>query len=258
MFELFLKLHFFLALLAVLALLKHVLPFSHQAWIFPVASLGLWGLNTFLRLSRIAYYNLGGRPPNRVGQASVTHFLRSQEEDVVSAIVVTVRLRRPLSIRPGQYVYLFFSDMGIRRRLQAHPYSIAWWDDSLNAMNLSFLIQPQSGISSELIARNSIRKVIIDGPYGKDLKLDDCETVILIAKGIGISGIISYARHMTYRRVSKDKDHEAYRRGLITRKLDVFWVMEDNCQQDWASEWIQNLQSKDAEKVTTITETFRD
>ncbi|RDL41166.1 uncharacterized protein BP5553_01145 [Venustampulla echinocandica] len=159
--------------------------------------------------------------PFRAGQASITHFFESKGEDVVGAIAMTVRLRRPLRIRPGQYLYLFLSDMGLRRRIQAHPYVITWWDDSFSAMNLSFLIQPHNGISSELAARNSIQSVIIDGPYGKDLQLENYETVILIAKGIGIAGIIPYARHMTYRRTSKGKDHEAYRRGLLTRKLDL-------------------------------------
>jgi len=126
---------------------------------------------------------------------------------------------------------------------------VTWWDDSKRAMSLSFLIQPQGGVSAGLIARNSIRSVIIDGPYGKDLALEDYETVILIAKGIGIAGILPYARHMTYRRVSKEKDNEAYRRGLIIRKVDVFWVMEDNSQEHWISEWITDLQQKDSEKV---------
>lgn len=187
-----------------------------------------------------------------MGQASVTHFFDGPDEEVVSAVKLTVRLRRPLKIHPGQYFYLFLSDMGLRRRFQAHPYVITWWDDSLHAMNISFLIQPHSGISSDLIARNSLRSVTVDGPYGKDLKLENYETVILIAKGIGIAGLLPYARHMTYRRVSKDKDHEAYRRGLITRKIDIFWIMDDNCQQDWLSAWISELQNRDSDKVCSF------
>ena len=92
--------------------------------------------------------------------------------------------------------------------------------------------------------------MIIDGPYGKDHHLEDYETVILVAKGIGIAGILPYVRHMTYRRVSKDKDFEAYRRGLITRKIDVFWVLGDNYEEDWVSEWLSELQKRDSEKVS--------
>ncbi|KAH8787543.1 hypothetical protein F5882DRAFT_293398 [Hyaloscypha sp. PMI_1271] len=161
-----------------------------------------------------------------------------------------VHLRRPQKIQPGQYIYLSFSGMGLRQRLQSHPYVIAWWDNSIKATSLSFLIQPDNGVSSELIRRNSISKVRIDGPYGKDLGLEKYETVILTAKGIGIAGIMPYVRHLAYRKLSTGKAHEAYRRGLITRKIDVYWILEDNTQEDWVSDWIVDLQKKDSQKAS--------
>ena len=235
-----------------IALLGHIPPNASlsERTIFPIISLSLWGFNTIMRLARMAYYSLGHKIEP---QAAVEHFYTGLDESTVSAIRLTIQLRRPLikrPIRPGQYAYLHFSDMGVRRRIQSHPYAIAWWDDSLNATSLSFLIQPQSGISTELTSRKSVQTVYIDGPYGKDLKLDNCETVILIAKGIGIAGVLSYLRHMTYRRVSKAKEHGSYRRGLITRNIDVYWIMEDNYQQDWVSEWIAQLHERDSENVS--------
>lgn len=140
--------------------------------------------------------------------------------------------------------------MGVRGRFQSHPYVLTWWDDSRNAMKLEFLIQPQAGISAELISRRSIQNVTIDGLYGKDLHLERHETVILIAKGIGIAGVLPYLRNLTYRRVSKAKEHEAYRRSLITRKIDLFWVLEDNTQEDWATEWLAELQKRDSTNVS--------
>ena len=122
----------------------------------------------------------------------------------------------------------------------------------MRAMELSFLIQPHSGLSSQLIARKSIPNVMIHGPYGKNLHLDEYETVILIAKGIGIAGILPYARHMAYRRLSKDKSNEEYRRGLMTRKLDIIWVLDDNYQDMWVSEYMQQLQMKDKDKVDEL------
>ncbi|KAG9240690.1 hypothetical protein BJ878DRAFT_536971 [Calycina marina] len=116
--------------------------------------------------------------------------------------------------------------MGLRRHFQSHPYTISWWDDSMNVTTLSFLVQPHSGISADMISRSSLRNVSIDGPYGKDLQLHKCETAILVAKGIGIAGILSYVRHMTYRR-----------------------VLEDNTQQEWIAEWLALLQERDSEKA---------
>jgi len=232
----------------IVALLIHLRATGLQTSVFPTVALALWGLNACLRIARIAYYNLGGFRDRQTSQATIKPFFDFGLE-TVSAVRMTVTLRRPLEIRPGQYLYLFLSDMGSRGRFQAHPYVITWWNDSFNATELSFLIQPQRGLSEALISRNAVRSVIVDGPYGKDLCLEKYETVILAAKGIGIAGILPYIRHMTYRKVSKDKEYEAYRRGLITRKIDVFWVLEDNCQEDWISEWIVNLREKDSEKV---------
>lgn len=188
----------------------------------------------------------------KTGQVTVTHFSDGSPENVVSAMRVEVRLRRTQTIRPGQHAYLSFSDMGLRQSITSHPYAIAWWDDSMNATSLSFLVQPANGTSCDLIRRNSFGSVRIDGPYGKDLGLEKYENVILVAKGIGIAGIISYVRHLTYRKLSTGKVHEAYRRGLITRKIDVFWVLEDNTQEDWMSEWISDLREKDSQKVCVL------
>jgi hypothetical protein len=119
------------------------------------------------------------------------------------------------------------------------------------ARTLSFLIQPQDGVSADLAGRKSIRRVILDGPYGKDLHLDSCETIILIASGVGIAGILPYARHMTERRLLPDEDWAyQYRRGLITRKIDVYWVLEDNSQEEWAADWIRELHDIDKKNVT--------
>jgi hypothetical protein len=57
---------------------------------------------------------------------------------------------------------------------------------------------------------------------------------------------------MIYRRSSTSKNLEEYRRGLITRKIDLYWDMEDNSQQDWLEEWIKALKGRDAEKVCLL------
>ncbi|ESZ90807.1 hypothetical protein SBOR_8812 [Sclerotinia borealis F-4128] len=176
----------------------------------------------------IIYYNLGGVGHSLTPQADIFHFYDGSKTRTVNAIRLTVLLRRPMKINPGQYMYLFLSDMGV-----------------------SFLIEPSNGITSKLIGRGSLCSVVMDGPYGKDLRLEDFETVILVAKGIGIAGIIPYVRSLTYRKVNKDKNYDSYGRGLITRKIDLYWVLDDNCQEDWISDWLVDLQMRDSEKVVT-------
>ncbi|KAH8807067.1 hypothetical protein F5884DRAFT_788434 [Xylogone sp. PMI_703] len=248
MFEVFLKVHFFCGIVVVLAVLKHSSRKGLSGAIFPLTSVALWVGNTIFRLIQVAYYNWGSKKFEQTGQASITPFLDEKKTNT-TALRLTVKLQREMQIRPGTYAYLFFSDMGIRRRFQAHPFVIAWWDDSLRATELAFLIQPQSGISADLIRRNTIRSVTVDGPYGKDLHLDEYETVILIAKGIGIAGLLPYVRHMAYRRLSTAQYNDAYRRALITSKIDIYWVLEDDYQQDWISDWIRQIKEKDTENI---------
>jgi predicted ferric reductase len=248
MYEVFLKVHFLLAFIVVIALLEHVFHLGLARSMFPIIALSLWCLNAMIRWGRIIYGNVGGTGFSPA-QASVNHFYDTSKMSSITAVRLTVLLKRPMKILPGQYVYLFLSDMGARRRFQAHPFVIAWWDNSMEATKISILIEPQNGLSAELAARNMIRSVVVDGPYGKDLRLQDFENVILVAKGIGIAGIIPYVRSLTYRRVSKGKEHESYRRGLITRKIDLYWVLEDNCQEDWVSDWLVDLRMRDSEKV---------
>ena len=248
MFEFFLKLHIILAFITVIALLNHLLPSGLGKSMFPVIAMSLWGFNTTWRLARMVYHNIGGRRFNYTTtcQVSITPFFDNPEKTIVSALRLTVGLHRPIKILPGQYVYLFLSDMGLRRRFQAHPYVMTWWDNSVAARKVCFLVQPEAGLSSELTTRNLLGSVVVDGPYGVNLHLEKYETVILIAKGIGIAGLLPYVRHMTYRRMS---NLERYRRGLITRKIDVYWVMDDNCQEDWLAEWLLELQKTDSNRV---------
>jgi NAD(P)H-flavin reductase len=94
--------------------------------------------------------------------------------------------------------------------------------------------------------------MIIDSPYRKDHHLEDYENIVLITRGISIAGILLYIRHMTYRRLSKNTQYEVYYRGMITRKLDVFWVTDHENQKDWATEWLLELQNKDSERVRRV------
>lgn len=249
MYEIFIVIHLFLALAVVIALLVHLGAARSTKSIFPVVSLSLWGTNQALRLSRMVYYSFGKRWKGK-DQATITHFLQESTENAVSAMRITVRLPKETKVQPGDYYYLFLSGLGTPRRLQSHPHVVTWWDYASAAKTLSFLIQPRGGISSDLIGRKSIPRVILDGPYGKDLHLDNCETVILIARGIGIAGILPYARHMTDRRVLPDKNWAyEYRRDLITRKIDLYWVMEDNHEEEWVSDWVGQLRELDYKNV---------
>jgi predicted ferric reductase len=136
-------------------------------------------------------------------------------------------------------------------RLQTHPFTLAWWEgaspqSTVEAKTLNFLIEKRKGLTQKLIRRRSIGAVVLDGPYGVNLGLDNFEFVILVAQGIGIAGILPYIRHLSHRYFHENLE---YQRGLTTRRIDIIWALEDNLQENWATEFILQLQSIDAERV---------
>jgi predicted ferric reductase len=268
MFELFLKIHLLLALIAMGSLLWHLLPGNFVKVLFPTIALFLWVSNMLYQL----YF--GGR----AHQVFITKLYTESNYQNISAIKLKLVLKQPIIIKPGQYLYLrILSDLQSQDRFQAHPFMIAWWDElapvetskrevsvasssakdfrgedeslihHAKAKSLTFLIQPQRGLSARLAMQSSIRSVAFDGPYGQDLHLERYETVMLVAQGIGIAGVLPYAHHLTNWKFHKNKSHK---RAVMTRKLDLYWLLEENYQEKWIGDYLKELQQKDIKQVS--------
>ncbi|KAK2471634.1 hypothetical protein H9L39_16625 [Fusarium oxysporum f. sp. albedinis] len=94
----------------------------------------------------------------------------------------------------------------------------------------------------------------LDGPYGKDLKLHTFETVVLTAKGLGISGILPFALHLAARKRHDNglRDKSARLRdssepvfGDLSRHVDLIWWLEHDDQDRWVHDQLQSLQEVD-------------
>lgn len=236
-YEIFLKVHFLLALGAIIALFNHLLPKGVARFIYPLIALGVWVLNGTVRIARMIYHT------SCINYGNVIEVIpyKKHKEGTVSVICLNIPLRRPLNARGGQYFYIFFSDLGLRRKFQAHPYMVSWWDDT----KMSFLVQPQNGLSLDLLTRTSLRSIVLDGPYGKDLGLENYSKSLLLAKGIGIAGLLPYALSITKRKSTNTE-------GMLTTKVDLYWILEENCQLEWIRSWIEELKGIDPHRVRSI------
>lgn len=260
MFELFLKIHLLLAMIAIGSLLWHLLPGDFVKVLFPTIALLLWVSNMLSQL----YF--GGRAQ----QADITKLYSGSNYQQVSAIKLILVLRRPITIKPGQYLYLrILSDLQFHDRFQAHPFMITWWGEApveaseegarvtpedasvtpghMKEKTLTFLIQPRRGLSARLAMQTSIQNVVFDGPYGRDLCLERYETVMLVAQGIGIAGVLPYAHHLVDWKFHKNT---SYKRAVMTRKLDLYWLLEENYQEEWVGGYLKQLQQKDMGRVS--------
>jgi predicted ferric reductase len=226
------------------ALIFHLSQAHSLKFGFPFTAISLWSLNFLLRLCKVIIYN------RRCASVSAT-----QEDGIVK---LRVRVKRSFfgkfHPRPGQYFYLYFLDLPLPFQYQAHPFMIAWWDLGLDEQaNVTFLIQPQSGLTAEL-GRRSLSHVFLDGPYGQDIRLEDYDTVMLVAKGIGIAGVLPYARFLAERRhldkqIKDSRKTDGALAGQLyrdqTRKVDLFWKLDDNREEAWVSEYLDQLRVLD-------------
>ncbi|KAI1462864.1 hypothetical protein F4805DRAFT_12125 [Annulohypoxylon moriforme] len=241
-YDLFLKAHVALSLLALGTAIWHV-HLTNQSCpkvaIYCAAS--LWGFTIIFRFLRSLYYGL----------ITVDTWQDKQ------ALRMQVRLRRPTKVYPGSYFYLYFPVAPFRFKIRGYPMNVAWWnvadvEGSGYSSELLFLIYHRGSVSSLAERDGNVRKIFVDGPYGQNLSLHEYENIILTAKGPGIVGIIPHALHLAGRRLHDERQRvmeEAYSNHTLyrdkTRKVDMFWVLEDNSQQRWLHNELRTLQKLD-------------
>ncbi len=181
-------------------------------------ALGCWCFNFILSTVRMIYQNLG-RCRDSVRMET---FVDPADEGIVTAVHITVPVGRAWKFRAGQYAYLWLPTIGLRSWFQSHPYSVAWWDNAHGGdRTISFLVEPQEGLSRRLIRRRFLRFALMDGPYGVDAGLGKFETVLLFAGGIGIAGALPYVRHLI---------EEYSERRISTRRLSLVWILKEDCK----------------------------
>lgn len=122
------------------------------------------------------------------------------------------------------------------------------------ASELHFLISHTGHHSKSLETVRKGQFLRLDGPYGRDLHLQSYETVVLAAKGMGILGVLPFARHLAERRnhdegvrskSSRLKDSTEPVFGDLSRHVDLIWWLENRDQEDWVAEQLKLLQKLD-------------
>ncbi|KAH7111757.1 hypothetical protein B0J11DRAFT_542940 [Dendryphion nanum] len=135
---------------------------------------------------------------------------------------------------------------------QLHPFYISWryCDDEGNNY-VVFIVQRQRGFTKNLLFHTgngfdggSEMSAVIEGPYGKELKLDSYGTVLLFATGIGIAGQLPYVEKLL----------EGYRNCEVkTRRIALFWEMGSELQTAWVADRMQHLlKEQDSGRILDI------
>ncbi|KAF6796431.1 serine/threonine-protein kinase [Colletotrichum musicola] len=146
--------------------------------------------------------------------------------------IVRVRPKKAIRVYPGCYYYVIASVFP----LALDPPNIVYHWERVDS-TVEAYPAPTEGSELHLLVQDMTAlmgpagKVFLDGPYGRNPHPEKYETVVLVAQGRGIAGVLPAALHIA----------QINRRSRITRRIDLQWKRDNNDSEDWAEESLQAL-----------------
>ncbi|KIW86664.1 uncharacterized protein Z519_12719 [Cladophialophora bantiana CBS 173.52] len=227
-YNVFASTHPILALGTYISIYLHIVGRHWKSnGVYIVIGFAIFGLNHAARFACIAYRNFDLDYRNlRLTSLVVVQNMtyndteREMQISMPDAMYLHIRPTRPWRFRGGQFVYLRFVDLDYSSILQNHPFYISWWYKNSEGDDIGVCIaEKRRGLTEKLstIDDKAKKKVLIEGPYGKRLRLDKYETILLFATGIGITGLISMVAELF-------KSPE--RSPVNLRRIALFWELD--------------------------------
>jgi hypothetical protein len=212
LYEVFLRFHQALAVFCAYAIYVHLPPSSlSKTYLYTIASVCL--LVSVAELVLVGYRNGAFRHGTPRAQVS-------QKNGILH---VSLRLRQPVKMRPGQYINLWIPAAGVRTFFQSHPFVVQSWTDG-QAELIELFIVPQRGFTRQLLrlsgaesAGPSTQMAMFSGPHGHSAPVRAYETVLMFASGSGIAAQLPYLRQLVFCRNS----HQAQ-----TRRAHLVWLVK--------------------------------
>ena len=168
----------------------------------------------------VTYKSIFGHNKSIPGGVKYTHV-------VEDAIHLHVYPSRSWTFRPGQFVYISLPGLSKTAFAQMHPFYVAWTykdeSDESDAEIAVLIVKKRSGFTKNLIQHALSRRnaeleahrdrteiglsphswpmtefesVVVDGPYGNEIDVQDYGTVVLFATDVGIAGQLPYIEHL--------------------------------------------------------------
>lgn len=174
------------------------------------------------------------------------------------ALRLTVKMARPWTFRPGQYMFITVPGIGL---WTSHPFSVAWSDAEENldsekgiamtrqdvlsqqATTMSCIIRRRSGFTDKLFKKAEASpegrihiSAIVEGPYGGMQSLHSYGTVMLFAGGVGITHSVPYVRDLVL----------GFSNGTCAaRKVVLVWVIQSPEHLEWIRPWMTSILALD-------------
>ncbi|EEU38547.1 uncharacterized protein NECHADRAFT_55169 [Fusarium vanettenii 77-13-4] len=115
-------------------------------------------------------------------------------------IQVKLTLRKPVKVEPGQYINLWIP-LGPISSIQSHPFTVANWSPDAQK-ELKLFVEVNNGLTKTLRGRVELGLTsnigIFTGPYGSRITVENYETIILIATGLGVVALTPYLQWLVH------------------------------------------------------------
>lgn len=189
----FLLSHRVFALATVGGLIWHVLKLSRKApRVVACLAACLWIFTTCQRLYMIFSYRQSAEVVQKVNGLGATK--------------LELSVKRPVRVPAGSYFNVFFpSQHGSYNILHSYPVMAMWHppdehSPSQRLSHISLLMTQRGSYAAALANLQQGQRILLDGPYGQNLRPKLYENVILAVKGMGIAGVLPLALEFAERR----------------------------------------------------------
>ncbi|CAF9939347.1 hypothetical protein IMSHALPRED_001306 [Imshaugia aleurites] len=248
-YETFLHIHIALVSLVMAALWIHLDGLQQMTYLKAVIS--IWVIERLIRLASLIYRNVA-----RGGANADVEILPGD------AMLVTLRLVRPWTFKPGQHIFLTMPSIGL---WTSHPFAIAWSDApaqqlrprdlekgpqpsiqttdtlALPQTSISLIIRRRAGFTQHLhrkaldtIDHRISLPAFVEGPYGGTQTLRSYGTVMLFAGGVGITHSVPFVRDLV----------AGYASGTVAaQRVLLVWIIRAPEHLEWIRPWMSTILS---------------
>ncbi|MCJ1292607.1 hypothetical protein MMC34_004159 [Xylographa carneopallida] len=235
-YELFLALHIFLQVVALVLLFYH----HHASRICVVIALTIFLIDRLVYRITLKTRTYRGTCIVYDDQETVGLHVSVAISEKTSFVKRILRHNVAHGWRPTDHVFLSVPDISHKHFIQSHPFTIASRAPAPDALvgDMDFIIRAQDGFSSDLLRYakgHSEARIRLDGPYGSQdavEMLQDSNSCVVVAGGSGIAVTWPLVWAVVTANKNNGADLESTS-DLSSKKILFIWIVQKSEHHSW-------------------------